>query len=163
MFSAGDMVIYGSVGVCKIEDVNINSIAGVSREYYILKPIDTDKSVIYVPTDNEKLTSRMRPMYTKEEVEDIVSATSKRKIDWVEDDNDRLEKYRAIVSSGKIDDMIMLFRTLHDFMLYRESISKRMPRHEEIIYKDVLRILSEEFLTVMQLSSDEMMKLILCK
>ncbi len=163
MFYAGDMIIYGSVGVCKVEDVDTNSITGVPREYYILRPVDTDRSIIYVPTDNEKLTSKMHPMYSKKEMENIISDTSGRKIDWVENDNDRSEKYRAIVSSGKIDDMIMLFRTLHDFMQYRESVGKRLPRHEEIIYKDVFRILSEEFSTAMKLSSDEMISLLLCE
>ncbi|MBR2714935.1 MAG: CarD family transcriptional regulator, partial [Ruminococcus sp.] len=60
MFAVGDTVIYGSVGVCKISDITENKLTGVVRKYYVLKQIDSYESVIYVPVDNEKLTSRMR-------------------------------------------------------------------------------------------------------
>ena len=39
MFEIGQYIIYGSTGVCEIEDIRDERISGEKKSYYILKPV----------------------------------------------------------------------------------------------------------------------------
>ena len=69
MFQVNDMVLYGTNGVCKVVDIDERDCGGRMVEYYILKPIYAANSTIFVPVNNEKLTSKMRYVLTKEEID----------------------------------------------------------------------------------------------
>ena len=58
-----DFVNYGAYGVCQVEDIRPIRFGPDTprREYYVLKPISQDGASIFVPADNQKLMSRMRP------------------------------------------------------------------------------------------------------
>ena len=60
-FEIGQNVIYGTNGLCRVEDIKeMSFIAGETKKaYYILEPLRTKASTIYVPLKNEKLVSKM--------------------------------------------------------------------------------------------------------
>lgn len=60
MYSIGEIVLYGSNGVCEITEITTKKIGKDSIEYYVLKPVCSDSSTLFVPTQNEMLVSRMR-------------------------------------------------------------------------------------------------------
>ena len=61
MFKVGTYVSYRSEGVCVISDIRMEAFnaLGKSEEFYILAPIKDMNSVLYVPVNNEVLTSKM--------------------------------------------------------------------------------------------------------
>ena len=69
----GDLVIYGKSGVCRVTDIGERTFNRRSRRYYILKPIDDDRSTIYAPTDSEQAVGKMRRLLTKDEILQLVS------------------------------------------------------------------------------------------
>lgn len=72
MFEPGDMIIYGSMGVCRVETVEQRSLPkGGTQEFYVLKPIYQTCSVS-TPVDNEKVL--MRPVISREEAERLIDA-----------------------------------------------------------------------------------------
>ena len=66
-----DFVHYGAYGVCQVEDIRPIRFGPDTprREYYVLKPISQDGASIFVPADNLKLMSRMRPVLSEEEID----------------------------------------------------------------------------------------------
>ena len=62
MFEKGAMIIYGSNGVCRVEEVSEMDLTGSgnSKLYYTLSQIGRAGGRIYTPTDNEKVV--MRPL-----------------------------------------------------------------------------------------------------
>ena len=68
MFQAGDLVVYGSTGVCRVEGITQPGTSGADRDrqFYLLKPLQQD-GVIYTPVDNAKVP--MRPVISREEAE----------------------------------------------------------------------------------------------
>ena len=58
MYSIGEIVLYGSNGVCEITEITTKKIGKDSIEYYVLKPVCSDSSTLFVPTQNEMLVSR---------------------------------------------------------------------------------------------------------
>ena len=55
MYQVNDTIIYGMNGICKIVDITSKSFSGKKSEYYILKPMNSQASTIYVPVKNETL------------------------------------------------------------------------------------------------------------
>ena len=65
MFAAGDLVVYGGEGVCRVEGVGAPSLPGMdkTRLYYTLSPLYRSGQVM-TPVDTQVL---MRPLLTAEE------------------------------------------------------------------------------------------------
>ena len=71
MFQPGDLVVYGSTGVCRVEEITHPNMTGADRNkaYYLLKPLYQD-GVIYTPAENSKVA--MRPVISSEEAEELI-------------------------------------------------------------------------------------------
>ena len=95
MFSVGQTVLYGANGVCRIEEITTRRVGSSEMEYYVLKPVRSDCSTVFVPTGNETLVSRMRFVKSADEVRAILDDRT-FSIDWI--DNNIL---RTIITTFK--------------------------------------------------------------
>ena len=79
MFQPGDLVVYGSSGVCRVIQVGTleGKPADPSREYYTLQPM-FEAERIYTPVDSGVF---MRPAMTKEQARDLI-----RQIPFIQED-----------------------------------------------------------------------------
>ena len=74
MFNVNDTILYGTHGICKVTDITEQRFNDKSNKYYILQPHHNPSSTIYVPTDNEKLVSRMRHTLSEEEIYELLKS-----------------------------------------------------------------------------------------
>ena len=61
MFDVGELVVFGSDGVCQVESVGALDMAGISKDrmYYTLIPLGKNgNGRIYAPVDGKKVTIR---------------------------------------------------------------------------------------------------------
>ena len=65
--------MYGSFGICKITAIEKRDFTGEEQEYYILKHINSEKNIFYVPTNNDKALSKMHRICSKAEVDELIS------------------------------------------------------------------------------------------
>ena len=100
MFQVNDMVLYGTNGVCRVVDIDERDCGGRMVEYYILKPIYASNSTVFVPVNNEKLTSKMRYVLTKEEIDAKIRAIPEVQEEWM-DDEMLIEHREKVVARGK--------------------------------------------------------------
>ena len=112
MYQAGDLIMYGSTGVCRVESVGkLDGNPRDNTQYYKLAPV-FDTETIYTPIDTKAF---MRPVMTREQAEELIA----RIPDIPEDvcggcDIKMLsERYRACLNTHENDDLIRL-------MLYGE-------------------------------------------
>ncbi len=70
MFQPGDLVVYGSSGVCRVMKVGAleGRAADPKRQYYTLQPL-FEAEMIYTPVDSGVF---MRPAMTKEQAQDLI-------------------------------------------------------------------------------------------
>ena len=68
MYQPGDMIIYGSTGVCRVKDVSRLEFQKGSQMYYALEPLYQD-GVIYTPVDTKVF---MRPVITEAEAQALI-------------------------------------------------------------------------------------------
>ena len=133
-YSIGDKVIYSQSGICSVEDITENDFCGRRSEYYVLRPLYDAGSLIYVPTDNELLVSRIRDAMTEDEVNGIISYMPNAENIWIDNDNKRKEAFSAILLENKPKQLTEMISTL------------RSRREEQIMKKKRLHISDEHFL-----------------
>ncbi len=161
MFEAGDTVIYGSQGVCKITGTEQKRIGGKYVNYLVLHPVYDENSTIFVPADNESLIGKMKPVLSEEEVYDMINSISEEEIIEAGDDNERREQYQKIITEG---DRYMLFRLIKTLYLKRisqEKKGKKLHQSDEAILKQAEKLLHNEFALVLDIKPDEVFPLIM--
>ena len=70
MYQIGELVQYGTSGVCRIEDI-VQDVPGLPKdaECYLLIPVSKKEEKIYTPVDNDKV--KMRRILSKEEAMEL--------------------------------------------------------------------------------------------
>ncbi len=88
MYKVGDLIIYGSSGVCKVEDIGVPNITGINnnKDYYTLKPVYQDGK-IFTPVDTSIF---MRPIMSYKEVQELIDIIPTMQKDLVYDKNARV-------------------------------------------------------------------------
>lgn len=73
MFQKGDYVVYGNLGVCKVNDLTTRKFEGLdeAHPYYVLEPV-YQGGVLYVPADNPKIF--LRAILSREEADALIAA-----------------------------------------------------------------------------------------
>ena len=152
----GDLVIYGTNGVCRVEDLREESFAGVARSYYILRPIsDTGNSKIFVPADNEALLALMyKPLSAAELAKVIRSAPLLTDPEWPKDRRMRSKKCKEILSSGDRLRLISFVKTVQ-----KSAVPPTVA--EETACLRAATMLYEEFSLVFDLTPADMIPTIL--
>ena len=71
MFQPGELLVYGTTGVCRVEEIATPDLtrADRGRRYYLLRPLHQD-GVIYAPVDSGKVA--IRPVISREEAETLI-------------------------------------------------------------------------------------------
>ena len=95
MFSVGQNVLYGTNGVCVVNDITEKKVGKVSMEYYVLKPLDTNFSTLFVPTKNEALVKKIRGVMTKDMINGVLSKLPEPG-EWNDNKQERSEQFRRL-------------------------------------------------------------------
>lgn len=160
MYSKDDIVMYATQGVCKITDITTKEIGGKKIDYYVLKPIYSETSLLYIPVANEKLTSRLRRVLSKEEIIELIKSLNDEESVWIENENLRKEKYKELLSNSDRRGLIAMIKTLYIHKNYLYEQGKKLHVSDERFFKDAEKILYEEFALVLNIKTEEVLPFI---
>lgn len=112
MFEIGEYVVCGNNGVCQIKEITTLSMNGVdkNRKYYILKPVYSESSTVYVPVD--AMHSSMRRIISKEEADLLIDSIPQVQIMKIKDEKAVESQYRECMQSNRCDELVKLLKTL---------------------------------------------------
>ena len=159
MFKVGDVVLYSSDGVCRITEITKKEFGEISATYYVLKPVFSNRSTFFVPAENEKLTSKMHAVLTKEELQKVTEKSTS--FVWQSDDALRKDEFKAILSSGDICEIVSLFKTILAHKNKIEALGKKLHRADETAFKDAQKIIYEEIALSSELTKDDVFNLLI--
>jgi len=124
MFKKGEYIIYGSSGVCLVEDITIPDFIGDAQtNYYVLAPVrDTGK--IYIPVNTNKF---MRPIITKQQAMELIAQIPSIQQDEFQGRDHRMlaEHYKHSLDSHELSDLVQLIKTIY---LKNEDLATRGKR-----------------------------------
>ena len=153
MFEIGSYVMYRAEGVCKISDIRDESFGaiGVQEKYYILSPLNDEKSTVYVPMGNNALLGMMRPLISAEEICRMVLELKDERLEWIPDSRARNTAFRELLSRGDRRELIVLLHTIWEQI----EGGKRPTGSDEAAIKRAKKLLYEEFSITTDLASEE--------
>ena len=160
MFCVGQTVLYGSNGVCMVDDVTEKRIGKTKMQYYVLKPLCNNTSTLFVPTANQQLVSKMRRILTEDEAEAILRDLPPCG-DWNDNKQERSEQFRAIITEGSCVELIRLIRLVRTHGQEQLAGGKRLHISDERFLKEAEKMVCEEFSLVLHISRDEVLERIL--
>ncbi len=160
MFCVGQTVLYGSNGVCMVDDVTEKRIGKTKMQYYVLKPLCNNTSTLFVPTANQQLVSKMRRILTEDEAEAVLRDLPPCG-DWNDNKQERSEQFRAIITEGSCVELIRLIRLVRTHEQEQLAGGKRLHITDERFLKEAEKMVCEEFSLVLHISRDEVLERIL--
>ncbi len=160
MYKIGDAVLYGTQGVCKIEEVTEMDFSGKPMKYFVLNPIFQKGSKIFVPVDNEKLVGKMKRALTKSEIMKIITSLPQEDEFWIQNENERKSEYQKAISTGDRKSIIGIIKALHSAQKRQEEKGKKLHMSDDKMLKDAERIIYDEFALGLDIKPDEVLPFI---
>ena len=160
MYNVGDKVMYGAFGICKVTAIEKRDFTGEEQEYYILKHINSDKNIFYVPTNNDAALSKMHPICSKAEVDELISHMNSEGLIWIDNDIKRKEEYSRIIKDADKHEIIRLIKTLY---LRRKELAengKKLRSTDENYLSLAENMLFEEFAYALDIDRSEVVEYI---
>lgn len=163
MFNKGEYIIYGNMGICEIIDISTLDINGAPKDklYYILKPINEDKSKVFTPVDNKKVT--IRRIISKEDCENLLNDIPNIKELAVENEKLREKAYKECIRSCQCRQLISLIKTIYSRKEERLNQGKKLSATDEKYFKLAQNNLQTELAISLKVSIEDMEDYILNK
>lgn len=156
MFNIGDLVIYSTMGICKIVDICEKTYAGTTRNYYIMHPIEDDTLIIQNPVDNDRIM--MKKIIGRNEAEEVLESFKLPGIQWIENGNERNRNYSDIVSSGDRRGISNIINTLMCKKYELEMADKKISEHDRKLLLHNQKILFKELAITLETTVDAISK-----
>ena len=146
-FEIGQNVIYGTNGLCRVEDIKeMSFITGETKKaYYILEPLRTKASTIFVPLKNEKLVSKMRSVMTKTEIDALLLGMPDKEIIWESDRRTRADLFHDIITKGVTEELLLLIRCIYMKKKELEALNKNISMTDSKSLEFAEKMVEEEF------------------
>lgn len=155
MLSIDTYVVYGTNGVCQITGIKKEKFGGSEKEYYLLKPINTEGSIIYVPLDNAMLTSKMKNLLSPEEIHELIRLLPEEQTTWIADSKLRGEKYKDIFGRGDRRELVCMMKAIHLQKKDRTREGKKLWSGDEKALNTAEKILFDEFAIVLNITPEQ--------
>lgn len=160
MFNIGDIIVYGAQGICKIDSRETKQIGRQSADYYVLKPLFNESTAVFVPVENKLLTAKMQTVLTKAQAEELVKKVEQIDVIKSNDENQKRELYKTILSSGDREKLIALIKTVRLERDIRRQGNKKLNINDEQTLRKAELLIYNELAFVFDVEPDEVKNII---
>jgi len=155
MYQIGDLVFYGSEGICRVEEIGIPALAGLrgGKEHYTMAPLFRNYKV-YVPVDAKVY---MRPAMTREQALELIDHIPQICPEHCEGKSWRFqgEHYHAYMESHNSEDLVRLLKTVHAREQTANRSGKRVSQMDERYRKRAQDMLYGELSVALNIPLEE--------
>lgn len=155
MFAIGDYVINGNNGICLVQDITTLTISGVdkSRKYYLLKPVFSSGSTVYVPVDTADTT--MRKALSKEEALAVIHSIPDIPFIPLTDEKTLERTYKEYIRMNSCEGWIKLIKTIYLRKEKRISNGCKVTAIDSKYFKQAEDFLYGEFSVALNMTKEE--------
>lgn len=155
MYQAGECVVYGIHGVCRVVGTEKQMVNRKRTEYLVLEPLNQSESRYYLPTANPTAMAKLKQIISAEQMRSLLASDEIREDCWIKDENQRKQYYRDLISGG---DRVSVLRMVHALYRYREeqtAAGRKFHQADENFLRDAEKLLTSEITLVLDMSQDE--------
>ncbi len=155
-FKIGDYVVYGTNGVCKIDNITSTSLSPAlpERDYYILSQVKNG-STIYAPVDMTHAKNKMRTLLDKETIDSLLVAVKDKSMAWTNDRKVRNVQFHEILAKGVSEEYLLMVRCIYMQKSYLEQNKKKLSNTDADILFTAQTLMEDEFSFVLGMPIQE--------
>lgn len=155
MFQVGDYIVYGSNGICRVEEITHPDIAGSTPDklYYVLVPEKTRDSRLFCPTDNNRVV--LRSVITAEEAKALLEEVKEIEPLKIQSERQRDDTYKKAMKSCDLRQCVQMIKALLIRKEEREANGKKVTVTDERYMKLAEDGLYSELALAMGIDRDE--------
>lgn len=158
MFKKGEYVVYGSKGVCRIQDIAPVDMPGADgdRLCYIMHPVTGSggSATVYLPVDSEKAT--IRRVMTREEAGQLIAEIPQIDELTVSDERKREASYKDALRTCSGRAWVSMLKTLYFRKRERAAAGKRVTALDERYLRAAQAELFGELSVVLDVPMEDM-------
>lgn len=155
MYQVGERVVYGVHGVCVVKALEERKLDHKRVTYLVLEPLEQEGATFLVPAENPVAMAKVRPMLTRQEVDEMLHSAKVRQDYWITDENQRKQLYRELIVSGDRMALIRMVATLHRHKKEQLSAGRKFHLCDENFLRDAQRLLNGELSLVLGIAPGE--------
>ncbi len=164
MYENGDLVVYGSTGVCRVEGVvkPYAHVADRDRLFYRLNPL-YQEGTIFTPVDGGKV--QMRPVMSSDEARNLISKIPSVQAEPCRERTLQLlaQKYQSALQSGNCLNLLKLAMSVHAKREQAESRKRRLGAVDEKYGRQAERLLFGELAVALDIPMEQVKTYITAK
>lgn len=157
MVKIGDIVSYGTQGVCRVEDFTERRFGGMTMEYVVLSPIYDENATIFVPVKNEKLMNGLHRLVSVEDIHGMMNVVSEEAESWISDENARKGRYKEILDRNDRQEMLKMMRLLYLRRNRLQEVGKKLHVCDERFLKEAEKLILDEFSLVLKMKRENIL------
>lgn len=155
-FQIGERIVYGTRGVCLIEDIRTLDFAqDKNRLYYVLKPTANPNSTFYTPVTSEQRKEEMRYALSKTEIDELLTRLRGKTMKWIDDRNGRAAYFHDILSGREQEPLIMMAGCIYARREELRKKNKKLSVSDENVLHAAEKRIAEEFGLTLEMSEAE--------
>ena len=112
MFQIGDVVVYTTYGICRVENIIDMNFNGNLTKYYVLVPLSEAKTELTIPVDNPITSARLHGLLSEDEINEIIDEIPYLEPFWIPNDNERKKAFNEIIKKGNRKDTLQMLRSV---------------------------------------------------
>lgn len=160
MFNIGDLVIYSAHGICKINDICEKTFSGITKDYYVLNPMDNKHHLtISIPVNTDKVA--ILNLIDKDEAQDILDSFKYPGVEWYDKPNMRLQVYSDIIKNGERKEIARVINTLMRKKIETELHDKKQNEQDRKLMINTQNILFKELAISLNTSFEEINEMVI--
>lgn len=145
MYQAGELVVYGTTGVCRVEGIECPDMSGGNRDrrYYRLRPLHQD-GVIYTPAEHSKVP--MRPVISAQAAEALIDQIPAIRVEAVYAPTLQAlaQHYQAVLRAGGCEGLLRLTMSIYRKQQAAKARNRRLGMVDERYWKQAELLLHGE-------------------
>lgn len=163
MFKIGDYVVYGTNGVCRVEDVGVidSPIAQKDEIYYTLCPFYSKGSKIFTPANNPKVV--IRRIISKEEAMALIDGIANIDCLSFADKRRRENEYKDALKKCDCQELVRIIKTVYLLRQERLNEGKKVTAGDEKFFHMAEENLYGELAIALELDKDQVKEYVLSK
>ena len=155
MYQLGEFVVYGVHGVCRVSQIQERRVDRMTQQYLVLEPIGRGGSQYLVPMHNPAAMSKLSPLMTPQELEDLLSSESVKTDCWIPEENRRKQSYRELSGSASREKLMQTVHTLYERKKSLQTQGKKLHICDDNFLHDAEKVLSGEIEAVLGIGNQE--------
>lgn len=156
MYSVGELIVYGSTGVCRVAATgSLDKKQGGEKDriYYTLKPVYRNET-IYAPVDSKVF---MRPLISAQEVNELIDMIPKLDAEMYHSKRTQelSDHYQSSLNTHECSDLIEMVMSIYAKREFVEQQKRKFGQIDERFMKKAEELLYGEFAAALGIEKDD--------